>query len=142
MRDPKADCEALLSSVLPFAEQMLATYGEFIPFGGAMRPNGQVVSIAGHDGNEHPRSADIIALMKESFVASARGREYLATAIVYDVRVTLPSMEERSDAIAVALDHRDDYSIIVLFPYKIDAGKLSLGAAFVQHGEANIFPSP
>jgi hypothetical protein len=140
MSDPKVACEALLNSVLLFAEKMLATYGEFIPFAGAMRPDGEIVSVAGYDGNEHPRSTDIIALMTESFAASARDGEYLATAIVYDVRVTLPSMEEKSHAIAVALDHRDDYSIIVLLPYEIDAGKLSMGAAFVQRGAANIFP--
>ncbi len=63
MSDPKADCEALMNSVLPFAEQMLTTHGEFIPFGGAMRPDGRLVSIAGYDGNEHPKSVDVIALM-------------------------------------------------------------------------------
>ena len=138
---PVADCEALINSVLPFAEQMLTTYGEFIPFGGAMRPNGQIVSIAGYDGKEHPRSVDVIALMKEGFVAAARKGEYMATAIVYDVRVKLHSTEEKSDAIAVSLNHRDDYSIIILFPYKIDSGKLFLGTALAQKGDADIFPA-
>ena len=141
MTDPKADCEALMNSVLPFAEQMLTTHGEFIPFGAAMQPDGQFVSIAGYDGNEHPKSVDVIALMKEGAIAAARKGEYKATAIVYDVWVKLPSTEENSDAIAVSLNHRDNYSVIVLFPYKIDAGKLILGAAFAQKGEADIFPA-
>jgi hypothetical protein len=139
MSDPKVDCEALLNAVLPFAEQMLATCGELIPFAGAMRPDGEIVSVAGYDGNEQPRSTDIIDLITESFAASARDGEYLSTAIVYCARVKLPSMEEKSDAIAVALDHRDDYSIIVFLPYEIDAGKLSVGTAFVQEGAAKIF---
>ena len=141
MTDPKADCETLMNSVLPFAEQMLTTHGEFIPFGGAMRSDGQLVSIAGYDGNEHPESVDVIALMKEEFVAAARKGEYKATAVVYDVRVKLPSTEEKSDAIAVSLNHRDNYSVIVLFPYKLDAGTLILGTAFAQKGEADIFPT-
>ena len=141
MDNPKADCEALMNSVLSFAEQMLTTHGEFIPFGGAMRPDGQLVSISGDDGNEHPKSDDIIAIMKEGFVAAAHKGEFKATAIVYDVHVKLSSNEEMSDAIAVSLNHRDGYSVVVLFPYKIDAGELILGTAFAQKGEADIFPA-
>jgi hypothetical protein len=141
MGNPKADCEALMNSVLPFAEQMLTTLGEFHPFGGAMRSDGQLVSIAGYVGNERPQPVDAITLMKGAFVAAARSGEYKATAIVYDARVTLPSTEEKSDAIAVSLDHRESYSVIVLFPYKIDGGKPILGTAFAQEGEADIFPA-
>jgi hypothetical protein len=130
-----------MNAVLPFAEQMLTTYGEFIPFGGAMRPNGEIISIAGYDGNEHPRSASVIALLKGAFIDAAAKGEYLATAIVYDVRVNLSATKKNSNAIAVALDHRDGDSIIVLFPYKIDAGRLSLGAAFAEKGDADIFAS-
>jgi hypothetical protein len=31
MIDPKADCEELMNRVVPFAQQMLTTYGEFFP---------------------------------------------------------------------------------------------------------------
>jgi hypothetical protein len=141
MGDPKTDCEALMNSVLPFAEQMLTTHGAFIPFGGAMRPDGQLVSIAGYDGNKHLQPIDVMTLMKDAFIAAARNGEYKATAVVYDVRVKLPSTEEKSDAIAVSLNHRESYSVIVLFPYKIDTGKLILGTAFAQEGEADIFPA-
>jgi hypothetical protein len=141
MSDPKADCEAVMNSVLPFAERMLTTHGEFFPFGGAMRSDGELVSIAGYDGSEHPKSADVIALMKKQIIAAARKGEYKATAIVYDVRVKLPSTEEKSDAIAVSLDHRDSYSVTVYFPYRVEAGKLIQGNAFAEQGEADIFPA-
>ena len=104
-----------------------------------MRPDGQLVSIAGYDGNEHPKSVDVIAFMKQAFVAAGRKDEYKATAIVYDVRVKLPSTDEVSDAIAISLNHRDNYSIVVFFPYKIDNRRLIDGPAFAQKGEADIF---
>ena len=140
MNNPKADCEALMSAVLPFAEQMLSSYGEFFPFGGAMRSNGELVSVAAYDGNDHPPSEDVIRLMKEGFIEAARQGQYKATALVYDVRVKLPSTGDKSDAIAVSLNHRDDYSIIVIFPYRIENGKLIMEAAYAQKGEADIFP--
>src|SRR5438552_820540 len=54
LNDAKADCQALLDSVLPFAEQMLVNHGTFYPYGGAMRPDGQIVTVGGYDGTEHP----------------------------------------------------------------------------------------
>jgi hypothetical protein len=138
--DPKADCEALMNSVLLFAEQMLTAHGGFFPFGGAMRVNGQLVWVGGYDGKEQPRPTDIIGLIKDAFIESARQGQYKATAVVYDVRVILPSTGDKSDAIAVSLNHRDSYSISVIIPYKIDSGKLILGAAFDHKGEGDIFP--
>ena len=139
--DPKSDCEALMNSVLPFAEQMLSHHGEFLPFGGAMRPNGELVSVAGYDGDEHPRSLDLIRLIKDGFVAAACQGQYKATALIYDVRIKLPSTGDKSDAIAVSLNHRDNYSVVVIFPYKIENGKLTVGDALAQKGEADIFLS-
>jgi hypothetical protein len=55
MDSPKAECEILMNSVLPFAKQMLDRYGEFYPYGGAMRADGQLTSVAGYDGREPPR---------------------------------------------------------------------------------------
>jgi hypothetical protein len=137
--DPKADCEILMNSVTPFAKQMLRSHGEFLPFGGAMRPGGELVSVAGYDGDEHPQSSDVIRLIKDGFVEAARQGQFVATALVYDVRMKLPSTGDKSDAISVSLNHRDNYSIVVIFPYKIDNGELTLGDAFAQKGEADIF---
>ncbi len=139
MTNARAACEALMTAVLPFAEHMLSSHGEFFPFGGAMRPGGELVSVAGYDGNEHPPSAEVIRLIKEGFVVAAHKNEYKATALVYDVRVKLPATDEKSDAIAVSLNHRDNYSVLVFFPYKLTAGKLAIGAAFAQKGEADVF---
>jgi len=141
MSNPKGDCERLLSSVLPFARLMLDTHGEFHPYGGAMLPNGELVNIAGFDGRERPPAEETINFLKSAFAAAGKQGQYIATALVYDVRVTLPASGEKSDAIAVALDHRDAYSVIVLFPYKMENGKAVIGSAFANRGEAKIFPA-
>jgi hypothetical protein len=139
--DPKADCEVLMNSVIPFAEQMLSSHGEFLPFGGAMRSDGELASVSGYDGDEHPKSSDVIRLIKDGFIEAARKGQFKATALVYDVRTILPSTGDKSDAIAVSLNHRDKYSVIVFLPYKIDDGKLTMGDVFAQTGEADIFLS-
>ncbi len=138
----KADCESLLSAVLPFAEQLLRERGEFFPYGGAMKANGELASVAGYDGREQPPSEDVIRLIRQGFVEGAKSGAYVATALVYDVRVTLPSSGQKSDAIAVSLNHRDGYSVVVLFPYQIKNGELQYGETIAQEGERNVFGIP
>jgi hypothetical protein len=141
MSTPKAECENLMNTALPFAEQMLQKHGEFFPYGAALKENGEIASVAGYDGRELPPSNDIIRLLKEAFVKGAKSGEYRATALVYDVKITLPSSEQKSDAIAVSLNHRENYSVVVYFPYQLNQGQLTFGEVFAQKGEADVFPS-
>ena len=141
MTTAKAECENLMSAALPFAEQMLQKQGEFSPYGAALKSRGGIANVAGYEGREQPPSNDIIRLLKQAFLQGAKSGEYKATALVYDVKVTLPSSGQKSDAIAVSLNHRDNYSVIVLFPYQLKNGQLSIGEVFAQKGEADVFPS-
>ncbi|HGY9571608.1 TPA: hypothetical protein ACOJO8_005129, partial [Vibrio harveyi] len=65
-------------------------------------------------------------------------RQYSTTAVVYDVRITLPSGKD-SDAIAVNLDHNSGYSIVVYLPYKKVNQAIEYGEISVQEGRGAIF---
>jgi len=136
----KSDCNELLNAAIPLAEQLLEMHGEFYPYGAAMKPDGEIVSVAADNGEEHPHSAPLIAGLKGALHNEASKGAYKATAIVYDVRVIPPGATEKTDAIAVALDHQDHYSVVVYFPYHLQDSKLTLGSAFANAGEASIFP--
>jgi hypothetical protein len=140
LNQPKADCETLMNSVVPFAERMLKEYGEFFPFGGAMRPSGEIVSVGGKTDQERPPSAEVIKLLRDGFATAARKGEYKATAIVYDVRVVLPDTGMKSDAVAIALDHRDNYSVVVMIPYTLQNRNVRFGSMFAQKGDDKVFP--
>ena len=135
MIDPKADCEELMNRVVPFAQQILTTYGEFFPFGATMRPDREIALAAGYDGVERPPSEDVIRVLKRGYIQAAREGLLVATALVYDTRIP----NEKTDAITVSLNHRDNYSIVVIFPYKIENGKVTLAPALSKKGEADVF---
>lgn len=139
MADPKSEVEELMNAQLPFGKQMLEKYGEFIPYGGAMKQDGEIVSVAGYDGDEQPLSQDIIDLLKDGYRLAAKNGEYKATAIFYDVRVIPAGSEEKTDAIAIALDHKENYSVIVYFPYKILGSTVQFGEVFAEAGKNDIF---
>ncbi len=125
--------------MLPFGQQMLEKHGEFYPYGGATTIDGKVISVGGYEGSEHPPSQNVIDLISSGFRAGAKAGTYKATGLFYDVRVIPPGTSEKTDAIAVALDHRDNYSVIVYFPYKITDGRVKMGAAFASPGENKVF---
>ncbi len=135
----KIDCEKLMNEALPFAEKMLQQYGEFIPYGYAMKANGEIVSISGQSKKEHPPSMEIMVLLNDGFRKSAKSGEYIATSLIYDVKVVVPSTGIKSDAISFALDHKDGYSVVVMLPYKLVNHKIIYGEIFAQAGEKEIF---
>jgi hypothetical protein len=138
VRDAKSECEQLLNATLPLAKQMLQEHGEFFPFARALNAKGQVVAVAAHD-ESYPTSEDLIRQLRQTFVAQATAGEYRATALVYDARVRAPAKGVKTDAIAVALDHRDNYSVVVFLPYRLEGGKLTLGEMFAQRGSGEVF---
>jgi hypothetical protein len=140
VRDAKAECEVLLNEAMPFAEKMLREHGEFYPYGYEMKPAGAIKLVAGYTGTDHPKSQLIIDLLVEGFKQDAVAKRIKATALVYDMLVVPPGASVKSNAIAVALDHRDNYSVIVIFPYVLDHGNLTVGAPFVEKGESRVFP--
>jgi hypothetical protein len=72
----KADCEKLIAAFLPFAQDILAKHGEFYPFGGYMKPSGEIVSVGAKiDDTEIPRPADLLQFLRDSFSESAKAGE-------------------------------------------------------------------
>lgn len=139
MHTPKEQCEELLNAVLPFAEKMLREHGEFFPFGASMKPNGDIALVGAYEGSEQPPSQPLIDLLHQGFREDATKGAIRASATVYDVRVVPPGTSVKTDAVAIELDHRDNYSTVVYFPYTINAGKVEFQDAFASKGAFAIF---
>ena len=137
----KSDCEKLMNAMIPIAERMLSEYGEFYPYGGYMKPDGEIVHVGAKDeDDDHPKSKDLIYLLRRSFVDLAATGSCKATAIVFDVRIAPPGSKEKGDAVQLSLEHADGYAAEVFLPYQIgDGGSVDYGAMFAQEGARDIF---
>jgi len=140
VQTPREQCERLLDSILPLAEKMLKEHGEFYPFGATLKSDGTEAMVAASDDKDRPPSQPLIDLLRSGFKSAAAKRDVIATALAYDVRVTAPGSRSKTDAVAVELDHRDGYSVIVYFPYVLKSGAVSFGQAFANAGAKSIFP--
>jgi hypothetical protein len=138
--EAKQDSELLVNAVLPFAERMLREYGEFHPCGGYMTLEGRIVDVgADKDGEDYPRSKDLLAALRKSFRSLARARECKAVALVFNVTITIPGSDRKSDAIQVFVDHSDGYSADIFYPYELVDGEVCYGEMFAQAGNHEIF---
>ncbi len=135
------DIEALLNSLLPFAEKMLTENQEFFPFGGRTELDGEVVWEGAQNENELPLSADLIAILDDKHRELAAGRQIRACIVLYDIRVTPPGRSEKQDAICAAVDHATGYSARIIYPYAFAPnGEIAVEPGYAVEGMASIFP--
>jgi hypothetical protein len=137
--DASSETEEIMTTMIPLAKQMLEKHGTFAPYGGAMTTNGKVVTVVGYSGTELPPSQEIITALNAAFRAGAAAGQYKATGLFSDVEVVPPSSAEKTHAIAAALDHDDNYSVVIYFPYKIVAGTVQFDEVFASPGEGKVF---
>jgi hypothetical protein len=135
----KRQSEELMNAVLPFAEQMLRNHGEFFPFGAIVNKAGKIEQQGAWTGSEHPPSQEVIEVLYKGYVAGARTGDYIATALVYDVRVIPPGQNEKTDAIAVDISHRDGVSQTVIYPYRLKDKRLEVGQPYAIANQHPVF---
>jgi hypothetical protein len=142
-RPPERDeLDALLDAMLRFAQEMLRKHKEFFPFGGTITNDRQVSMTGADTGSERPESQEVIDLLVGGMRAQAAAGDIRAAAICYDTRFA-PEGGDKTDAIAVSLEHRAGDAALVLQPYS--KGRLS-GFKFGEliataPGERRVFPS-
>ena len=140
MSDAQTDCEQLLGALMPFVSQMLSEHGEFYPVGAVMTPDGECqLAAMADDDDEQPDPSHLIQLFETQFTLGAKSGDHKATAIVYDALTVPPDKDEKQDTVICLLDHRDDYSVKVCFPYTISDGELELEDPFAVEGEYKVF---
>jgi hypothetical protein len=139
--DTFKDCYRLLETVMPFAKQTLTRYHEFYPFGATLDSSGQDALTAASTGDEHPDSRTLIDYLRKGYQDGAKSGKLRATALAFDMATVPPGATEKTDAIAVMLNHRDGYSVIFIFPYSFAPdGEVQIGEMFSREGANDIFP--
>ncbi len=133
------DLNQLFDSLLPLAERMLAEHGEFFPFGGTMKPDGEIATVSADaarllsDGGEHPPSQSVIDLMTQAFRQQARSGQLRAAGICCDTRTAPPGQTEKCDAVCASMEHQSGEALSVILPYeKTSNGDVQFGQMFTM----------
>jgi len=139
MANCKDECEALMAALLPTAEQLLSEHRVLHPFGCTLSVSDDITQVGGHGA---PTAADdtSISQFREAFREGASRGELKATALAYSAQTPVPGKSALQDAVFVHLNHRDQYSIVVTFPYHFNAaGELVIEEPFANDGAYEVF---
>ena len=139
MSDAQAEAEELVNAVLPRAEDMLIARGEFLPFGGAVTVDGEITQLAVGDEHRDSSIEDVIEALKGKLRNGADTNTYRATALVFPIQAQLPGSDDETEAVAIALDHQANYSVVLIIPYVLSEGAVEFGEAVAQQGEDDMF---
>jgi hypothetical protein len=110
------DSNALLNAVLPFAQQMLAKHGEFLPFGATMNRDGEVALSASMPASENEQ--EVLAMLVSAHRQRAGEGAIKGSAICYNARVSMAGRSEKQDAICVELEHVSERCAQLFVPYQ------------------------
>jgi hypothetical protein len=140
MTNCKDECEALMSALLPVAEQTLSEHRVLRPFGCTLSASDQITQVGGWSAPATQDDGTAIAQFRASFREGAARGELKATALSYSARTAVPDQGAARDAVFVHLNHRDNYSLVVTFPYYFGAqGELVIEEPFANDGEYDVF---
>ena len=129
-----------MSALLPAAEQMLSEHRRLHPFGCTLSASDQIVQVGGFRAVEDADDSASIAHFRASFRDGAARGELKATALAYSAPSAVPGKREAQDAVFVHLNHRDNYSIVVTFPYHFGVDdQLVIEEPFANDGEYDVF---
>ncbi len=139
MSDAQREAEELVSAVLPQAEGMLLAHGDFFPFGGAVTLDGEITRLAVDEEHRDSSIEDVIEELKGKLRSGADTNTYRATALVFPIQAHLPGADDETEAVAIALDHQANYSVVLIIPYVLSDGAVEFGEAVAQQGEDDMF---
>ncbi len=139
MSDAQREAEELVSAVLPQAEGMLLAHGDFSPFAGAVTLDGEITQLAVDEEHRDSSIEDVIEELKGKLRSGADTNTYRATALVFPIQAQLPGADDETEAVAIALDHQANYSVVLIIPYVLSDGAVEFGEAVAQQGEDDMF---
>jgi hypothetical protein len=132
-------CDQLINALFPFAQQMLTRAGTFYPFGAVINASGQVESVGGYNGNEHPQPGEIIDLLTAGFRQRIAEGSCRAVGICVDVRFVPPGQTEKVDAALASLEDASG-GLNVYLPYRKQADDRIVYLDLVSmHAQQTIF---
>ena len=135
------ELEQLLNAVIPLAQRMLATHGQFYPFAAAVKQDGKLTFIPNaKEVQQKPAPQSLADRLREQLIMGASNGDYRATGLCQDVRVSLSGEMGRSDAVLISIEHLNGRAMDVFLPYAADhEGDITYGEVFASPADPVVF---
>jgi len=128
MTHTEIDKRNLIESSINLVTELLLEQDEYYPLAFVVDLNGKVENITYFDGDENPKSEELMFKFLDIFQDKGDKGEIRACALAYDARVKRDSESDTVDAIAIKIIHLEKIEIITYFySYKkVDGHKIEI----------------
>ncbi|MBW2268359.1 MAG: hypothetical protein JRH16_07260 [Deltaproteobacteria bacterium] len=117
-QSPEQEVRTLGDYGIAYTTRALQAGSEFYPFAFVMRRDGAIQRIAPGELPRFPTQIELLQTLEQGFADAAVKDKYRAVAIVADVVIAMPDGRE-SEAIQLALEHREGFCRNVFYPYTL-----------------------
>ena len=139
VKTPKDECEDLLNEIMPAVNNLLIKNKEFYPVGAVMGKDGEISFTAYASENEHPTSEEVLQELIKMHKQKAEEDVIKASAIAWNA-VGIGNTGKKSDMVAISLEHKDNYSVVIVEPYKIGLfKKVTFEQILANEGKTDIW---
>jgi hypothetical protein len=122
---PEQEVRTLGDYGIAYTTRALQGGAEFYPFAFVMRTDGAIQRIAPSEIPRFPTQPELLRTLEQGFAEPDVRDKYRAIALVADVVIAMPDGRE-SEAIQLALEHREGFCRNVFYPYTLsEEGTLS-----------------
>ncbi len=136
----EGDFLRLVHDGIPFAEEMLATRGEFLPFGAAIGNDGQIQMVMSMPDEDDQLNADAgVSALELIFGRWVDEGTVSAIAMFSNVRVKETADSEGFAAVHVGYEHQVGYSVNAFYPYALTGGAVEFGDVTGEFRESTVF---
>ena len=132
------DLQHILGFAQATAQECLAETSAIDPFAVYMDRAGQTVHVTA-DADRYGSLLEKIECLRHDLKAIARDGGLKASAITYIASVQDRESGQMQDAVAVNLNHRDELSTVVYFPFDPSSERPDWETSFQQAGRSDIF---
>lgn len=124
----------ILQTCVNFAKGIIETTGRFAPFGGRVRPDGELEFFAFEISDDAPTLQDLYAKVEAVLIEQARYDQILAGSLTVDVIVPEAIETPFRNAIGVFLES-PEYCRFVYATYRVSANPSAAGKFAIEQGE-------
>jgi hypothetical protein len=133
------ELNAVLGEACRAALNLLEKNRELYPFAIVMEKGGGIRHVAGYTGSEIPLSGEVVELLIAGLATNVSNGTLIAVGIVTDVRITDRQTGQKTDAVSVALEHRNDDPVTCYLPYSFEGDRLVEGELVAERGVLRVF---
>jgi hypothetical protein len=135
--DPHDDAGRLVGELLPAAKLLLERYGEILPMGALIGPDGELEQVPCSEGIDETNVLAQAELLRQAFVRRAEMGELRASALIYE---PAPSGNERTTGtLMIEIEHFTGYNVTMAVPFRISAHALNFLAPVIGDGRHRVF---